>query len=153
MSFAAAGRIGARAPRIRRSLHVTARRDDKIGPPHPISNLRPVIYSDAPPASQRLPHPYSLHEFDEDPARAKTDYDLRWKLARQDLDNFNHNFWLDSNGRFEAARQEVLAALPTDAPPLDKEDALSEFYRQWVNWEIIQLEWRVKWQQFKSKWI
>ncbi|KAL1757974.1 hypothetical protein FB107DRAFT_208157 [Schizophyllum commune] len=170
MSLATAARAGARAPRLHRSLYTTPCRANKIGPPHPISNLRPVIYSDAPPSTQRAMHPYSLHEFDEDPTRLRTNYDLQWKFARQDLDSFNHNFWLDSNLRFEAARQQILAALPADAPTLDKEDALSEFYRHWVlqegerldaytdewrarNWDVIKLEWRVKWQRFKQRWM
>ena len=45
-----------------------------------------------------------------------------------------------SNSRFEAARQQILAALPADAPTLDKEDALSEFYRHWVLQEGERLE-------------
>ena len=99
MSLATAARAGARAPRLHRSLYTTPCRANKIGPPHPISNLRPVIYSDAPPSTQRAMHPYSLHEFDEDPTRLRTNYDLQWKFARQDLDSFNHNFWLDVRDR------------------------------------------------------
>jgi hypothetical protein len=36
-----------------------------------------------------------------------------------------------SNTRLEAAKKAVLAGLPSSATPLDKEKALSEFYRKW----------------------
>lgn len=42
---------------------------------------------------------------------------------------------LQSNSRFEAAKSAVLRSLPEDAPPEYREEALSEFYRQWLTQE------------------
>ena len=75
-----------------RHLHTTARAYNLIGPSDPVSNLRPVVYGDAPPAAtQKLNHPYSLREF----TGSAKDYDLQWKIQRQQLDAFNHAFWTD----------------------------------------------------------
>ncbi|KAK2466878.1 hypothetical protein APHAL10511_001136 [Amanita phalloides] len=109
------------------------RRCELVGPPDPISNLRPVIY-DEPFVSmhpKQLNHPYSLAEFDatED---SFEELELQYKLQRQQLDAFNHQFWLDANSRFEAAKATILDALPDSATPLDKEHGLSDFYRQWL---------------------
>ena len=77
-----------------------------VGPPDPVSNLRPVIY-DEPEGSvegkrRRITvvertktsptHPYSLEEFDGDPA------DYSWRLERKRLDAYNHAFWSDVSG-------------------------------------------------------
>jgi hypothetical protein len=52
-----------------------------------------MIYDDDAPAStSRAYHPYSLHEFDPEPA---SPYKLQWKLQRQQLDEFHHSFWLE----------------------------------------------------------
>ncbi|THU89519.1 hypothetical protein K435DRAFT_286283 [Dendrothele bispora CBS 962.96] len=113
-----------------------------VGPPDPISHLRPVIYDDVPkpsPPSLRH-HPYSLSEFDPEPERNQSPYELHWKLQRQQLDDLNQNFWLDSNCRFEAAKQAVIEGLPSTASPLDKERALSEFYKQWLMQERSRLD-------------
>ncbi|KAJ7097881.1 hypothetical protein B0H15DRAFT_772649 [Mycena belliarum] len=113
-----------------RFLHASNPLCDRVGPPHPISNMRPIIYDDDAPAStSRAYHPYSLHEFDPEPS---SPYKLQWKLQRQQLDDFHHTFWLESNTRFEQGKQEALARLPPSASLLDKEHALSEFYHQWV---------------------
>ncbi|KAJ7774553.1 hypothetical protein DFH07DRAFT_952265 [Mycena maculata] len=120
-------------PLSARFLHVSRPLCDHVGPPHPISNMRPMIYDeDAPASTQRAYHPYSLHEFDPEPA---SPYKLQWKLQRQQLDEFHHTFWLESNTRFERGKQEALSRLPETATALDKERALSEFYRQWVEQE------------------
>lgn len=67
----------------------SARVSNLVGPSHPVSNLRPVIYDDALPAPSPKPgHPYSLSEF-----RGVRDY--QWKLQRQQLDTFNHVFWAE----------------------------------------------------------
>lgn len=52
-----------------------------------------------------------------------------------------------SNSRFEAAKQAILAGLPSSSTPVDKENALSEFYKQWYMQEaerttIYTTEWR-----------
>lgn len=82
-----------RPPRL---FHTTAGAYNLIGPSDPVSNLRPVIYGDAQLApTPKLNHPYSLREF----TGGAKDYDLQWKIQRQQLDSFNHAFWTDvSNG-------------------------------------------------------
>ncbi|KAJ7273734.1 hypothetical protein B0H12DRAFT_508682 [Mycena haematopus] len=116
-----------------RCLHSSRPLCDRVGPPHPISNMRPMIYDDDAPAStSRAYHPYSLHEFDPEPT---SPYKLQWKLQRQQLDEFHHSFWLESNTRFERSKEEALSRLPSTATALDKERTLSEFYRQWLEQE------------------
>ena len=87
--------LALKSPELR-LLHTTARAYNLIGPSDSVSNLRPVIYGDAPLApTQKLNHPYSLREF----TRNAKNYDLQWKIQRQQLDTFNHTFWTDvSNG-------------------------------------------------------
>jgi hypothetical protein len=72
-----------------------------VGPPHPISNLRPVIYpspsprsTDASGSSPSLNHPYSLREFAGNAADTD-EFDLHFRLQRAALDKFNHDFWAD----------------------------------------------------------
>jgi hypothetical protein len=143
-----------------RLLHSSSRASNLIGPPDPLSNLRPVLYTDLPPSSQPRPrHPYSLSEF----TGGTQDHNLQWRLQRQALDAFNHNYWTDvglllkksdskcsfhqSNTRFEEAKQSVLSCLPESSTPLAREHALSEFYRKWVmqesrRGEVYNAEWR-----------
>ncbi|KAJ7109427.1 hypothetical protein C8R44DRAFT_635680 [Mycena epipterygia] len=117
-------------PLSARCLHASRPVCDRVGPPHPMSNMRPIIYDDdAPPSTPRAYHPYSLHEFDPEPT---SPYKLQWKLQRQQLDEFHHTFWLESNSRFERGKQQALSRLPSTASALDKERALSEFYQHWV---------------------
>lgn len=143
--------------RALRLLHTSQRTYNLVGPPDPVSNFRPVLYTDTS-TSPTLRHPYSLSEF-------AGDHDLQWRLQRQSLDAFNHNFWTDasslflyhheymlsplfqSNTRFEAAKQSVLSSLPQSSTPLARERALSEFYRKWVMQEshrqaLYTAEWR-----------
>ncbi|KDQ60777.1 hypothetical protein JAAARDRAFT_31755 [Jaapia argillacea MUCL 33604] len=115
-----------------RLFHSSARSCHLVGPPDPISHLRPVIYDDQPlttPVDTR--HPYSLREF----AEQTHDDELHFKLHRQQTDVFNHRYWTDSNTRFEAAKQTVLDSLPSACTPKDRELALSEFYKQWLSQE------------------
>lgn len=64
-----------------------------VGPPDPISHIRPVIYprpnhkDDDLQAAKR--HPYSLHEFTGETVT------YQWRLQNQDIDDFSHTFWLD----------------------------------------------------------
>ncbi|KAG5635760.1 hypothetical protein H0H81_010180 [Sphagnurus paluster] len=111
--------------------------------------MRPIIYSDAPaPAPPSLiRHPYSLTEFSSASPKQANDSALQFKLQRQQLDDFHQNFWFDSNTRFEAAKQAVLAGLPSSATAITKEQTLSEFYKQWYLQEAARtdkytMEWR-----------
>ncbi|KAJ7581440.1 hypothetical protein C8J56DRAFT_793966 [Mycena floridula] len=114
-----------------------------IGPPDPISHLRPVIYDSSaskPPASV-VNHPYSLAEFDPAPSDGLlVPNEQFWKMQRKHLHDFNNQFWLDSNTRFEAGKQAILDGLPSSAAPIDKERALSEFYKQWIMQEDSRTE-------------
>ncbi|KAI0670337.1 hypothetical protein C8Q78DRAFT_1035721 [Trametes maxima] len=147
-----------------RTFHASSARQHLVGPPDPVSHLRPVIYDDAPPAppAPQVRHPYSLREF------TGNTREYQWKMQRQELDAFNHKFWLDSNTRFYAAKDAVLQSLPEGTTTEQREDALSAFYSRWVaqertrldeysaqwrkrNWSTILLGARVRYQAFVSR--
>ncbi|TFY78342.1 hypothetical protein EWM64_g5666 [Hericium alpestre] len=129
--------------RALRLLHTTPRACNRIGPPDPISNLRPILYDDPlPPHAEDLRHPYSLSEF-----RGGDTVEYQWKLQRQQLDAWNHAFWTNSNTRFEAAKDAVLSSIPETATPDARERALADFYKHWViqessRQEAYNREWR-----------
>ncbi|CDO69522.1 hypothetical protein BN946_scf184785.g27 [Trametes cinnabarina] len=146
-----------------RQFHVSLTRRHLVGPPDPVSHLRPVIYDDAPPPPPpSVRHPYSLREFTGDTR------EYQWKMQRQELDAFNHTFWLESNSRFYAAKDAVLQSLPEGTTPEQREAALSAFYTRWVaqectrldaydaewrkrNWSTIILGARVRYQEFMAR--
>lgn len=145
-----------------RTFHRSVACRDLVGPPDPVSNLRPVIYDDLPVQSTNTIHPYSLKEFTGDPR------EYQWKVQRQQLDAYNHKFWADSNSRFNAALEARLASLPADCSALEKELAMSAFYGSWLeqeqerlqaynadwrkrNWDVIVLEARVKYQKLMAR--
>ncbi|KIJ69003.1 hypothetical protein HYDPIDRAFT_105565 [Hydnomerulius pinastri MD-312] len=162
-------------PQLYRSLHASSKSRHLVGPNDPVSNLRPIIYTDtpAPVASHsqgrkesNIYHPYSLREFTDVPHDHALE--LRYKLAREQLDALNHNYWLESNTRFEAAKESVLSSLPESASTEMRENALSEFYKKWVvqertrqdeyssewrkrNFDNIILAARVEYQRFKQR--
>ncbi|KAH9946080.1 uncharacterized protein BXZ73DRAFT_37743 [Epithele typhae] len=146
-----------------RHLHASLARQHLVGPPDPVSHMRPVIYDDAPPPPpSQVRHPYSLREFTGD----TREYQL--KMQRQELDAFNESFWRESNTRFYAAKDAVLAAFPEDTTAEEREVALSEFYSGWVaqenarldayggswrrrNWAAIALAARVRYERFWAR--
>ncbi|KAI0748168.1 hypothetical protein C8Q80DRAFT_1170501 [Daedaleopsis nitida] len=118
-----------------RSFHASVARQHLVGPPDPVSHLRPVIYDDAPPLPPPpVRHPYSLREFTGDTR------EYQWKMQRQETDTFNHDFWKESNTRFYSAKDAVLQSLPEGTSPEQREVALSEFYTRWVAQERTRLE-------------
>lgn len=152
-----------------RFFHTSPQRcNHLIAPPDPISHMRPVIYDDAPLPSppSLLRHPYSLSEFMTDSQSRRGELELQLKLERQQLDAFHQTFWLDvrpiyfsfrgrshsssdwqSNTRFEAAKDAVLASMPSSSIAFDREKGLSEFYKQWCMQEASRTsdytkEWR-----------
>jgi hypothetical protein len=75
-----------------RLLH-SVRTSAYVGPPDPVSNIRPVLYDDplTTHAESLRQHPYALDEFrDRDDSYA---LEYQWKLQRQQLDAFNDAFW------------------------------------------------------------
>ncbi|KAF8077906.1 hypothetical protein FPV67DRAFT_1404380 [Lyophyllum atratum] len=132
-----------------RLIHASSRANNLVAPPDPVSHMRPIIYSDAPPPAppSLIRHPYSLTEFSTGSKKQREESALQFKLQRQQLDDFHQHFWFDSNTRFESAKRAVLAGLPPAATVLDKEKTLSEFYKQWYLQEATRTdeytrEWR-----------
>jgi hypothetical protein len=89
--------VGLRRPtylvlRTVRLFHASKPTANHVGPPDPVSNIRPVLYHDLDPTSVESPrHPYSLDEFRQD----SDTLEYQWKLQRQQLDAFNDAFWRD----------------------------------------------------------
>lgn len=78
-------------------FHMSRTRRELVAPPNLVSHMRPVIY-DGPPSKLRLPylrHPYSLSEFKDGSTRVLGNYELQFRLLRQQLDSLHQNFWLD----------------------------------------------------------
>lgn len=78
-----------------RTYHPSTPCRDLVGPPHPISHIRPILYEDPPSPPPRLRHPYSLYEFKSGPNDESNEYELQHKLLRQQLDSLHQTFWLD----------------------------------------------------------
>jgi len=78
-----------------------------VGPPDPISNIRPAIYHQEDPSSStsygdKVQHPYSLKEF----AQLGNAQDYRVNLQKTQLDAFDHAFWMDvSTARIVSVRR------------------------------------------------
>jgi Apoptogenic protein 1 len=96
-----------------------------VGPPHPISHLRPLLPlplfapTSSQPSSRRL---ISLrHSLD-----AK---DLQYRLQLRRLETLPSEFWLTSNTLFEAARAEYLAHSDPGTPEVEQE---TEFLKWWL---------------------
>ncbi|GAA5992401.1 hypothetical protein JCM11641_002733 [Rhodosporidiobolus odoratus] len=110
---------------------------DLIGPPCPLSNLRPVYYAPLFPllhasasSTSLSPHPYSLAEFPttsvlssrsrkqqrlQQVQRELHAQDLEWRLTRYRLDAFNQDFWARTNTQFLQARDAYLARKEAEA--------------------------------------
>jgi hypothetical protein len=109
---------------------------DLIGPPCPLSNLRPVYYAPLFPSlhaaassTPHSPHPYSLAEFPTATLSAHSSRqrrlqrvqkqlhaeDLQWRLTRYRLDAFNQDFWARTNTQFLRARDAYIARKEAEA--------------------------------------
>lgn len=103
---------------------------DWIGPPCPLSNLRPVYYAPlfpslhSAPSIQKNQHPYSPQEFASSSSALDTTQqrlqqlkrklhaqDLEWRLTRYRFDQFNQHFWSKTNTSFLLARDAYVARL------------------------------------------
>lgn len=96
---------------------------DLIGPPCPLSNLRPTYYAPLFPSlpATPSPHPYSLSEFPTTSpslsslrlARVQRQLhaaDLEWRLMRYRLDRHDQQFWAATNALFLTRRYEFVRA-------------------------------------------
>lgn len=122
---------------------------DLIGPPCPLSNLRPVYYAPmfpelhSPPSVARNMHPYRLQEFGTSADSATLDprqrrlqalkrqlhaADLEWRLTRYRVDQFNQDFWARTNTNFLKARNAYVAQLAPRSQQ-DVEDTSSQTVR------------------------
>lgn len=80
----------------RRLFHSTACVRHLVGPPDPISNIRPAVYHQEDPSSStsygdKVQHPYSLKEF----TQVESAQDYQVNLQKTQLDAFDHAFWMD----------------------------------------------------------
>ena len=85
-----------RATTRHRLFHSTACARHLVGPPDPISHIRPAIYHQEDPSSStsygdKVQHPYSLKEF----TQVENAQDYQVNLQKTQLDAFDHAFWLD----------------------------------------------------------
>ncbi|KAM0792134.1 hypothetical protein ACM66B_004834 [Microbotryomycetes sp. NB124-2] len=133
---------------------------DLVGPPCPLSNLRPVFYAPLFPTAQRTTaatpdrqpgkvHPYRVEEFRANPAAAQASAakerrlqlvqqrfdaaDLEWRLTRYRIDRFNQDFWSRTNALFLQQRDDFVRAALAAAPPSEPATAqvdLAPFYAQ-----------------------
>ncbi|KAL5489907.1 hypothetical protein ACEPAI_4739 [Sanghuangporus weigelae] len=146
---------------LRRNIRTSSQKRALVGPPDPVSNLRPVIYDEVESIPSWRKRKGKGKEGDSvvelgggentsslvKRKQATTSHpyqldefsgdplDYQWRLERSRLDAYNHAFWKDSNTRFETAKQAVLSSLPEDASPETREAALSEFYGKWLQQE------------------
>lgn len=79
-----------------------------VGPPHPISNLRPVLYNGIP--DQTKTNAYSPNELRPNLSLDPTKFQLDLTLQR--LDKFNHDFWLNVSILFNGGQPPALALAP-----------------------------------------
>jgi len=110
-----------------------------VGAPHPLSNIRPVIYNGRAPLRQGrnsgAVHPYSLEEFAPSTSRDRAARREAWDSERQRLDAMNHRFWSNSNRRFQLAEQRLHQRLPASCSQEDKERAIGQFRLRWLEQE------------------
>ncbi|KAG7207345.1 hypothetical protein KM043_009009 [Ampulex compressa] len=92
-----------------------ALRIDMIGPPDPISNLRPILFAKC---------------------KDETSLERRYRKAREDTQLWNQNFWRKHNLKFIEERKQFQESLKTQDKTLSA-DQMSVFYKQFLdkNWE------------------
>ncbi|KAL8284105.1 hypothetical protein RQP46_004854 [Phenoliferia psychrophenolica] len=111
---------------------------DLIGPPCPLSNLRPTYYAalfPSLPTSPTVPHPYSLNEFPASPTSARLARvqrqlhaaDLEWRLMRYRIDRHDQDFWSKTNTEFLSKRDSFIVEERTRTGQDDVE--LAPFYK------------------------
>ncbi|PVF99116.1 hypothetical protein CPB86DRAFT_703866, partial [Serendipita vermifera] len=151
-----------------RQLHITATTKSGIksvlvGPPHPVSNIRPILYDGQLP-DQTPTNAYSAREVQPHNETSGDPHKFQLNLTLQRLDRFNHDFWLDSNTRFHSAQEKFmqklrprldLAKTPEERATMEEEH-LTQFYRQWSsNEREVQRQYTREWtrSQYSSIWF
>jgi hypothetical protein len=153
---------------IVRLLHTTILRNQMlVGPPHPLSNLRPALYNgvrdDQPKTNAYAPNEFQSH-VTINPDKFQLDNSLR------SLDKLNHDFWAEvsvrfpivtlvltpnqSNRRFHQQRDAYVnthkgrldAATSPEERAAMEEQVMNEFYGSWVQtMRPIQHEYTTTW--------
>ncbi|XP_043515869.1 COA8 family protein CG14806, mitochondrial [Frieseomelitta varia] len=90
---------------------------DLIGPPDPVSNLRPIIF-----------------------ARSENESRLEKKFreAREDTQLWNQNFWTEHNNNFQKERSQFQETLKAQGKTSITADDMSVFYKEFLdkNWQM-----------------
>jgi len=106
---------------------------DHVGPPHPVSNLRPV----------RFARPTN-----------ETGLAVRLRKLRQDTQQFNQEFWVEHNTSFSEGRRAYISRVMKEKYPgqTDKQtltaEEMSGFYREFLNsnWKD-HVKYNIEWQK------
>lgn len=86
---------------IHRRIHTSsASLQALVGPPDPVSHLRPVLYGGSAKLVKTREHPYSLDEFD---SKGPPALELWEKRHLEQTDKFNHDYWAEV-GRYILGR-------------------------------------------------
>uniref|UniRef100_A0A1B6JBG9 Apoptogenic protein 1, mitochondrial n=1 Tax=Homalodisca liturata TaxID=320908 RepID=A0A1B6JBG9_9HEMI len=98
---------------------------DLIGPPHPVSNLRPFHFY--------IPDNESPIE-------------TQFRLKRQEVQQWNQEFWTEQNIKFVNERKEFMATHQKDGDSPLSADEMSVFYKAFLdkNWKT-HLEYNLDW--------
>ncbi|XP_076670703.1 COA8 family protein CG14806, mitochondrial-like isoform X2 [Andrena cerasifolii] len=98
---------------------------DIIGPPDPISNLRPIIFARSP---------------------NETNLEKRYREVREATQLWNQDFWLRHNASFIEERKRFQDDLKLQGKELITADDMSVFYKQFLdkNWKT-HLNYNVAW--------
>ncbi|XP_076749013.1 cytochrome c oxidase assembly factor 8 [Xylocopa sonorina] len=93
----------------------TSAQVDLIGPPDPITNLRPIIFA--------IP-------------KNESKLERKYRKAREDTQNWNHNFWTKHNISFIEERKQFQENLKSKGKTSITADDMSVFYKDFLdkNW-------------------
>ncbi|XP_015437023.1 PREDICTED: apoptogenic protein 1, mitochondrial [Dufourea novaeangliae] len=108
-----------------RSNLKTPTQADAIGPPDPVSNLRPIIFA----------RPQN-----------ETDLEKKYREAREDTQIWNQNFWTSHNASFIEERKRFQNKLKAQGKDTITADDMSVFYKQFLdkNWKS-HLNYNISW--------
>ncbi|XP_015119843.1 apoptogenic protein 1, mitochondrial [Diachasma alloeum] len=89
---------------------------DMVGPPDPVSNLRPVAFAKP---------------------QTETEVEKEFREAREATQEWNNKFWSEHNARFIAERKEFQSKLKAEGKESVTADEMSVFYKKFLdsNWK------------------